>query len=462
MPVFIQRRNRKTAGTVDLVCRDQVVNDGIRSVKHFSFYAKFNYNKLQLYGFTNGNSAIMKKPVLFIILLVITIGYLAYPDKEVRLVFLTWDHKDTSHTMTINYLTDSSYQSTYVYYDTQPRDGDKSKYRYHAYGSQRTYPGINYTVHSTRLEDLNPERVYYFVVGDKKSGYSEERKFRTVPEQGPVRFITGGDTGNTKVFKKLARSAAETEPHFAVIGGDIAYANGDIKEQKKWYKFLDNWQRIMVTPTGFIIPLIAVIGNHEINRSKWRPLDKAPFYFMLFKPNGQNTYFSRHLGSGAVMFVLDTDHVHRSHGDQLDWISSEFLKYSTSRFKFANYHVGMYPTFRDPDALEHKTLRRHWLPLFDRHHIDVAFENHEHTLKKTKLLFGNQVSEHTGTYYLGDGSWGQEPRVPKEHDYLEKARSVNHVWSVVLDENTASFKVLTAGGVDEDYSFEIESTSNNR
>ena len=209
------------------------------------------------------------------------------------------------------------------------------------------------------------------------------------------------------------------------------------------------------------MPLIAVIGNHEINRSKWRRIDKAPFYYILFKPNGQKTFFTRHLGSGTELFVLDTDHAYRSHGEQLDWMANEFQKYASSRFRFASYHVGLYPTYRDPDALEHKTLRRHWLPLFDSNHIDVAFENHEHTLKKTKRLFKNQVSQSEGTYYLGDGGWGQKPRVPKDHWYLEGVRSVNHVWSVVVDGNLVSFKALTPDGVDSDYSFEIEAPDKN-
>ncbi len=399
----------------------------------------------------------MKKIYLLPALLIIALIFLLYSDDELQLVFLTWDHEDTSHTMTVNYLTDDEYRTTLVYYDTQPRQGDKSKYRYLAYGSQRTHPGIKFTAHSTRLENLNPDDTYYFIVGDEVSGYSTERKFRTVPELGTIQFIEGGDAGVSDNFEEMSEIAAATEPHFAVLGGDIAYVNGVIKKQNTWKEFLDIWQRTMITPNGFTIPIIAAIGNHEINKTKWRQIDKAAFYFMLFKPNGGKTYFTRKIGVNNVLFVLDTDHVYKSHGDQLDWMKEQFTKYSDRAFRFASYHAPLYPTFRDPDAKSTANLRRHWLPVFDQSKLHIAFEHHEHTLKKTKLLRENKVSKSQGTYYLGDGNWGIESRKPKDHWYLEAARPVNHVWSVTLEGDVASFKALTIDGVDEDYSFEINS-----
>jgi hypothetical protein len=399
----------------------------------------------------------MKKIYLLPALLIIALIFLLFSNDELKLVFLTWDHEDTSHTMTVNYLTDNDYQTTLVYYDTKPHLGDKSKYRHLAYGSQRKYPGIKFTVHSTRLENLNPDDTYYFIVGDKASGFSKERKFRTVPESGKIQFIEGGDAGVSDKFEAMSEIAAETEPYFAVIGGDIAYVNGEIKKQNDWKKFLDIWTRTMITPRGFTIPIIAAIGNHETNKSKWRQIDKAPFYFMLFMPNGGKTYFARKIGMSNILLVLDTDHIYKSHGDQLDWMKGQFSKYSDSTFRFASYHAPLYPTYRDPDAKSTANLRRHWLPVFDQTNLHVAFEHHEHTLKKTKRLRQNKISENQGTYYLGDGNWGIESRKPKEHWYLEAARPVNHVWSVTLEGNTAAFKVLTINGVDEDYSFRINS-----
>lgn len=397
----------------------------------------------------------MKKFFLIIILIIPALIYFLYPEKGIQLVFLTWENEDTSHTMTVNYLTGGNYQTTLVYYDTQPRNGKSSQYRYQAYGSQRNYPGVNFTIHTTQLKNLNPDNTYYFIVGDQQSGFSAERKFKTVPEHGRINFISGGDAGTSKEFEKMSEIAAESEPSFAIIGGDIAYVNGDIQEQDTWKKFLDIWQRKMVTPSGYTIPIIAAIGNHEINKKSWRNIDKAPFYFMLFKPDGEKTYFTRQIGTDNILFVLDTNHIHRSYGDQLDWMKKKFREFGDSTFRIASYHKPLYPSFRDPDAQATKNLRRHWLPIFDENYLHVAFENHEHTLKKTKLLKNDHIAENQGTYYLGDGNWGRTSRIPQEQWYLEAARPINHVWSVELDERKASFKVLTIDGIDESYSIEL-------
>jgi len=401
----------------------------------------------------------MKKLAIIPVLLLLVLYYF-YPNNEGLIVFLTWDNEDTSHTMTVNYLTANKFQTTQVYYDTKSHAGrHHSNYRYLAYGSQRTYPEVKFTVHSTQLKDLNPGASYYFIVGDSKSGFTEERKFRTVPAQGTIRFISGGDAGMSDEYKKISEIAAATEPHFAIMGGDIAYVSGNTKQQDTWIEFLDIWQQTMITPDGYTIPIIAVIGNHETNKVKWRPIDIAPFYFMLFKPNGGRTYFTRRLGLNNILFALDTNHIYKPHGEQLDWMQEEFKKYDSSTFRFASYHIPLYPSFHDPDKPHIKNLRRHWLPVFDQTQLHVAFENHEHTLKKSWLLKGNKVAEKKGTYYLGDGNWGRPSRIPKEQWYIEKTRPINHVWSVVLDGENASFEALTIDGVDDDYTFQIKASA---
>ncbi len=388
-----------------------------------------------------------------------TFFYFFYLNKETPILFLTWDNEDTSHTMTINYLSSEPSQKAIVYYDIAPQGGQPEKYRYKMQGEIRTYPGINFSVHSVHLENLDPEEDYYFIAGDKTTGFSNERKFRTVPENGRIHFISGGDASVSENFKALCKIAAQDNPHFAIIGGDIAYANGDVNSQSIWLAFLKIWQDTMITAEGYTIPLIAGIGNHEINDTPYLPTktvwDKAPFYYMLFHPADDKTFFERQLGKNAVLFILDTDHIYSSAGEQLAWLNTSFAKHSNANFRFASYHVPLYPSYRDPEAEAHVTLRKNWLKTFDNYNLDIGFENHEHTLKKTKLLKNNKVVDTRGTYYLGDGSWGTASFTPVERWYLQQSKAISHVWSVTMDTNKTSFKVLTIDGVDEKYSFDI-------
>lgn len=371
--------------------------------------------------------------------------------------------------MVINYITERTSQTATVYYDTTTRNGDPASYRHTAQGEVRTYPRVEFKVHSTRLTNLDPDKTYYFIVGDETTGYSNERKFRTVPETGVIRFISGGDAGVSEAFEEVCKIAAESNPHFAIIGGDLAYANGNINSQQLWLELLDIWQRTMKTPEGYTIPVIAAIGNHEADAANQPPhnpptqslADNALFYHMIFRPAADKTFFKRQIGKNNILFVLDTDHIYPSNGEQLDWMNNNFAKHKNDTFRFSSYHIPLYPSFHGPEDPKNVLLRKNWLNVFDQYHLDVAFENHEHTLKKSRLLRNHQVVDTHGTIYIGDGNWGKYSRQPVDRWYIEATRPINHVWAVTLNEDTASFKALTIDGIDENYSFKIE-TSNNR
>ena len=406
---------------------------------------------------------------LFLIIASLAIAIVAlYPFNNVELVFLTWEHEDTSHTMTINYIPDSASLTAMVYYDTTSHNGDPASYRYNTQGEVRTYSGVNFNVHSTQLTGLVPDKTYYFIVGDKTTGYSSERKFRTVPETGSIRFISGGDASVSEEFEEVCKIAAQSNPHFAIIGGDIAYANGNINSQQLWLELLDIWQDTMVTPDGYTIPVIAAIGNHEVDASNQPPhkpptqllIDNAPFYYMIFHPAADKTFFKRKIGKDTTLFMLDTEHIYPSGGEQLAWMNENFAKHKNDKFRFSSYHVPLYPSFRDPEDSRNALLRKNWLSVFDQYHLDVAFENHEHTLKKSRLLRNHQLVDTQGTIYIGDGNWGRRSRIPVDHWYLEATRPVNHVWAVTLNEDTASFKALTIDGIDETFTFEIKASNN--
>ncbi len=93
-------------------------------------------------------------------------------------------------------------------------------------------------------------------------------------------------------------------------------------------------------------------------------------------------------------------------------------------------------------------VRKHWVPLFERHRVSVVFENDNHTLKRTHRLFNGEVHDH-GILYLGDGAWGVETRdVPKpgERAYLAHAAKENHVWVVDIERDTIRYRALDEHG----------------
>src|SRR5438477_10369701 len=167
-----------------------------------------------------------------------------------RHVYLTWQG-DTSTTITVNFQTIEEAQISEVYYDTKPRKGKIGEYRFHATGTRHKIDGLpdGRTIHWVELAQLEPGKTYYFVAGDPKNGFTPERKFRTIPDgDQKLRFVDGGDMGTGPALPILLKHAAQQEPNFATVGGDLAYAGDMLTNYTRWDVWLDAWEQCMVTP----------------------------------------------------------------------------------------------------------------------------------------------------------------------------------------------------------------------
>ncbi len=368
-------------------------------------------------------------------------------------VLLTWRSEDTGRTMTVLYQTQDDPGVSRVLYDTTSRHGDPRQYRFQQTGTGDRFTELNRTIHTAELTGLQPATTYYFVIADAHRVRSKEMKFRTLPADGSaVRIVAGGDMGITDEALALSRQAAKANPDLAIVGGDIAYANGKLGNTELWDEWLQNWTDTMMTADGRLIPLIAAIGNHEVDPVKSAPpAEKAPFYFRyLHQDDANGTYFARSIGANIGLVVLDSSHLHRADGPQKAWLQQQLERYQDRPYRFAVYHRPLYPGGRYPgyEPGEAEDLISAWLPAFDRFHLTLGLENHYHTHKRTKLLAHNAVSnDGRGTVYLGDGSWGQKPReVVPELWYLERAFSRNHVWIVDVSADSITFQAIDADG----------------
>ena len=361
-------------------------------------------------------------------------------------VYLTWQG-DTSTTITVNYHTPSA-EPSQVYYDTLAHDGDVAAYAFAAKGTAHQIKGTDGRwIHWVELRGLEPGRAYYFIAGSKDGGFSAERKLRTVPaDSGPLRFVSGGDMEVTKRARDLLKQAALVEPRFALLGGDLAYVDGERSKYAKWDRWFDNWERLMVTPEGYTVPMVLAIGNHEVQGGYDGGVAGAPFFLRYFAQAGESSYFTRRFGSELAVLVMDSGHAVEHGGAQTAWLMDQLEQIQDLPYRFALYHVPLYPGYRSFGYNHSVAGRRHWLPLFDRYKLTTAFENHDHLLKRTKLLRGGKVDAE-GTLYLGDGCMGKKPRAdwfwllrwlftsevgPFDRWYLEKSEGVGHFWQVDL------------------------------
>lgn len=378
---------------------------------------------------------------------------------QIENIYLTWDQVDTSTGMTVHYNTDTTSTGTHIYYDTVSRAGSGvSSYAFHVEGSAKTLDSIDRVFHRAELTGLQGGTTYFFVAGDPGAGFSEELKFKTIPNDGrPVSFVIGGDMGTSLFVAKLTGEAAKLSPDFAVVGGDIAYADGELENWSDWRLWFDMWEASMVSPGGYIVPMMVAIGNHETNDvDSQDAVARAPFFSTFFpQGNEELTYFTRTFGGQIAFIALDSSHVFHHH-QQVDWLTAQLEQYQDYPATFVVYHRPLYPGHRSPDTGTSAAGRREWGPVFDQFKVNIAFEHHDHVLKRTPPLIAGE-EDPDGVVYVGDGCWGRPARTAQTRPYLHGGTSLKrrHFWHVEVAGGTALLKGIDAFGntIDE---FELE------
>ncbi|MEE8242361.1 MAG: fibronectin type III domain-containing protein, partial [candidate division NC10 bacterium] len=149
-------------------------------------------------------------------------------------VYLTWLHDPTT-TMTIQWHSQGGHDDVVQYQRLDKRVWHTAN------GSHHPMPHSDRIVHVAELTGLKPGTDYRF----RFSENSVEFTFRTMPRNTKerIRFVVGGDTMDPLdmldvSFEETSRLAAKQDPMFAVIGGDIAYANGEPGLVGRWYNWL--------------------------------------------------------------------------------------------------------------------------------------------------------------------------------------------------------------------------------
>jgi len=85
--------------------------------------------------------------------------------------------------------------------------------------------------------------------------------------------------------------------------------------------------------------------------------------------------------SGIQIVVLDTN---ADIAAQTEWLDRT-LGASDAKWKFVVYH---HPAYSSAPGRNNPDVRRHWLPIFDKHHVDVALQGHDHGYLRTYPMFG--------------------------------------------------------------------------
>ena len=269
-------------------------------------------------------------------------------------------------------------------------------------------PVIN--LHKVELNGLEPDTTYVYSVGDgTEDGWTELQEFTTAPNKvKPFSFIYMGDAQNNLYrWGSLLQLAHRQRPDaaFYIMAGDLVDKGND---RDDWDGFWYNCDDIYAQKQ-----LVPAIGNHE-NQGGHPTMYLELMNLLENGPDNvekERAYSFEY--SNALFVVLDTNIDPKS---QTAWLERTLAE-TKATWKFAIYH---HPAYSSAPSRDNADIRKLWGDIFDKYHVDLALQGHDHAYLRTFPMKGAKRvgSPKEGTVYIvsvsGTKFYSQDKR-----DYTE-------------------------------------------
>jgi acid phosphatase type 7 len=300
--------------------------------------------------------------------------------------------------------------------------------------------------HVATVRGLSPDTTYLYSLADgSSSGWGPWRTAKTGRgKPGRIEFLYMGDaqTGLQNWGRRLF-TAYRRHPgiEFILLAGDLVDRGN---ERTNWDHFFLRAEEIFER-----IPVMPCVGNHEY-------LDQGPRLYRSFfalprnGPPGIEPGLVYQFETGTAFFaVLDSTLAVSDPPAaelQAQWLDAA-LSRTGARWKFVMFHHPAYPSHPSRDNPE---LRRAWVPIFDKHHVDMVLQGHDHAYLRTYPMRGGSpmATAGQGTIYVvsvaGDKFCGQVPRT-----YMEVGLTATPTYQTIeIDdvENRLTYRAWTDAG----------------
>ncbi|MBI5366291.1 MAG: metallophosphoesterase [Planctomycetes bacterium] len=234
------------------------------------------------------------------------------------------------------------------------------------------------TLHEVRLAGLPPDTTHHYRVATGTVA-SATFSFRSAKPRGaPFRFVAYGDSRTSLgMHRKVARDIGASDPAFILTVGDLVEDGNNY----------DLWQQDFFDPLRDVIsriPIFTTLGNHERHSNN---------YFNFFALPGNESWYSFDYGD-AHFICLDSNSPYEAGTEQYRWLEADLAAAAAATWKFVWFHHPVFSSGQHGDTDRAKTLL---VPLFERHHVDVVWNGHDHDYERNFK---------DGIYYVVTGGGG--------------------------------------------------------
>ncbi len=302
--------------------------------------------------------------------------------------------------------------------------------------------------HGAVFTSLSPDTLYAYRVGDGEH-WSEWNQFKTAHESpSPFKFVYFGDPQEQvrSLCSRIFRTAYKTAPDAAFwhFVGDLV-DNGDKDEE--WAELFDAFGWIPRTT-----PMILLPGNHEYPDKRYVqgkdfklfPLWRPHFTLPENGPAGleETVYFIDYQGVRFVM-LNGNEQLEK----QASWLEG-ILSRNHERWTIVAIHQPIYSTGK---TRKDSPLKDLFLPVFDRHSVDLVLQGHDHTYSRSaKLKNGSRVTDtEEGTVYVISVSGPKSyPLSSRHQDIMDKSGTDRQLFQVIsIEDNRLLYECYDVRGV---------------
>ncbi|HTS64488.1 MAG TPA: metallophosphoesterase [Candidatus Acidoferrales bacterium] len=290
------------------------------------------------------------------------------------------------------------------------------------YPQSVTHSSYAFFQYRADLSGLSSGTTYFYkiLMGGQDITTDITPQFRTTAS-GPFRFLVYGDSGqgSPEQLKVLNQMLLE-QPDLVLHVGDIAYENGTFDE------FHDHHFEYYFSMMAHI-PFYPVPGNHEYYSCDAPPPGQrncppaSPFLALHAPPTNipAATDFGRYFSFdwGEAHFVALDANLLPGYGstNEMAWLEQD-LAASTAKWKIAYWHQTPYPLQHHIDDILDISARQMFVPIIERHGVQLVLTGHEHEYFRTKPMRGDlPVTSGPATLYVTSGGGGGplHPVVPQ-------------------------------------------------
>ncbi|XP_066927057.1 uncharacterized protein [Clytia hemisphaerica] len=294
-------------------------------------------------------------------------------------------------------------------------------------------PGYIYDVLLTGLE---PNTKYYYTIQNEQNTSSIRSFMTAIPagDKTPYKFFAYGDQGtdNAPQGKATAKNVIlnlQQDEDFRLVfhNGDISYALG--------YAYVWDQYFTLIEPYASRLPYMVGIGNHEYDHTyggehdpshaegegyhpAWGNLGDdsngecgVPMYHRFHMPNTGNKLWWYSYDYGMVHFIMmSTEHDFSPESPQYTWLEKDLKSVDRTKTPWIiiGGHRAMYCSALMPDDyVVSLNMQRLFEDLLHKYNVDLAFWAHYHSYERTCRVYKQQCSKTEGTVHMVIGAAGR-------------------------------------------------------